>query len=160
IPDRRDPQPRRRRARHLLAGCWDRDPAGSRKISVDDNPQADIGQHFDAVADRINSEALNGRRVLVYCKAGVSRSATLVLAYLVKHAGLSLREAHSVCKRRRPFIRPNAGFWRQLCTFELSRRGEQSVKMVQSAEDGLIPDLYKDELASGSAGGLCWIALK
>ncbi|XP_069835371.1 dual specificity protein phosphatase 13A-like isoform X2 [Dendropsophus ebraccatus] len=52
-------------------------------------------------------------RLLVHCVVGISRSATLVLAYLMIHHQLSLVQAiHTVQKNR--WISPNAGFLRQL----------------------------------------------
>jgi hypothetical protein len=56
--------------------------------------------------------------VLVHCAAGVSRSATVVIAYLVQHAGMSLRDAALAVKSQRPIAYPNAGFWRTLLAFE------------------------------------------
>ena len=46
------------------------------------------------------------RSCLVHCSAGMSRSATLVLAYLVRHVGMSLLDALSHTKARRPLVSP------------------------------------------------------
>ena len=48
--------------------------------------------------------------VLVHCLAGRSRSATIVLAYLVTRRGLTLYEAYQFLQARRPSISPNLGF--------------------------------------------------
>lgn len=66
------------------------------RISVYDDPNEDLYQHFDQCADAIANEALRGGRSVVYCKNGRSRSATICLAYLMKHQGLSLAEAFQV----------------------------------------------------------------
>nr|CAD7393552.1 unnamed protein product [Timema cristinae] len=61
-----------------------------------------------------------GRRrgcVFVHCNAGVSRSAALVIAYLMKQ-GLSFKEAHSHLKKARSVIKPNSGFVAQLLMYE------------------------------------------
>uniref|UniRef100_A0A8C2AT98 Tyrosine specific protein phosphatases domain-containing protein n=1 Tax=Cyprinus carpio TaxID=7962 RepID=A0A8C2AT98_CYPCA len=52
-------------------------------------------------------------RVLVHCAVGVSRSASLVLAYLMIHQHLSLLEAIKTVKEHR-WIFPNRGFLKQL----------------------------------------------
>lgn len=52
--------------------------------------------------------------VLVHCAAGVSRSATLVIAYLMTRKKMSFLEAHFFVKERRPIIRPNDGFMQKL----------------------------------------------
>ncbi|CAG0920074.1 unnamed protein product [Notodromas monacha] len=55
---------------------------------------------------------------LVHCNAGVSRSAAVVIAYLMKSEGMTYRSAHDYLKSLRPCIRPNDGFIRQLLEYE------------------------------------------
>jgi len=57
---------------------------------------------------------------------------------------MSLRQAHQHVKTRRPVIRPNLGFWRQLMEYEKKVRGSKSVALVRSSI-GLIPDVYEHE---------------
>lgn len=52
--------------------------------------------------------------VLVHCNAGVSRSASIVIAYLILNDNLSFENAHEIVKKARPCIRPNDGFMVQL----------------------------------------------
>ncbi|XP_037796407.1 dual specificity protein phosphatase 18-like [Penaeus monodon] len=99
------------------------------------------------IADKIEEVRRRGGRVLVHCVAGVSRSPALVLAYLVKHCDMSLREAFLHARKARPNIRPNAGFFAQLIEFEREVRGGASVTLVRDAALGLaIPDVCEDEL--------------
>nr|CDS32333.1 dual specificity protein phosphatase 14 [Hymenolepis microstoma] len=100
------------------------------QICVEDLESTDLGAHFDAVADRIAREARKGGRSLVHCIAGVSRSPTLVLAYLVKHAHMTLAEAYDHVRGLRPCICPNIGFWRQLIAYEIARRGVSSLRVT------------------------------
>lgn len=113
-------------------------------IPIPDSPAAPLGEHFDQVADKIQLEAAHGGRTLVHCKAGVSRSAALCMAYLMKHRQVSLLEAHGWLKARRPLVRPNRGFWEQLIRYEMELRGSNSVSMVSSSM-GDIPDIYEEE---------------
>lgn len=53
-------------------------------------------------------------KVLVHCRMGVSRSATAVIAYLMKRFDWSVDKAHQYVKLRRTQICPNRGFIRQL----------------------------------------------
>lgn len=62
-------------------------------------------------------------RVLVHCAVGVSRSASVVLAYLMIHRRLGLLEAILRVKERR-WIFPNRGFLRQLRALEAELREE------------------------------------
>jgi protein-tyrosine phosphatase len=55
---------------------------------------------------------------MVHCLAGVSRSVSLVLAYLIKHRGMTYRDAYDLIKGRRRIIHPNDGFIEQLKRFE------------------------------------------
>ena len=59
----------------------------------------------------------NGR-VFVHCQAGISRSATICLAYLMRTNRVKLDEAFEFVKQRRSIISPNFSFMGQLLQFE------------------------------------------
>lgn len=61
------------------------------KLWIDDVPEEDLFPHFDVVADQIHAVIQDGANVLVHCVAGVSRSASICLAYLTKYHFRSLR---------------------------------------------------------------------
>lgn len=63
-----------------------------------------------------------GGRVLVHCYVGRSRSAALVLAFLMARRGMPLREAMATLRRVRPQARPNSGFYRELVEYEAQLR--------------------------------------
>lgn len=115
------------------------------RIRLQDNPTCNIGIHFDLVADKIDKVRRERGKVFVHCIAGISRSATLVLAYLMKYHKMKLIDAHAYVKKRRPLIRPNAGFWKDLVDFEKKLFHKNTVDMVES-KIGLVPSIYKDEL--------------
>ena len=114
------------------------------KTMIDDSPTANLQAEFDRVADLIEDVKKRSGRVLVHCVAGVSRSASLCLAYLMKYHGMTLLEAHSLLKKARPIIRPNLGFWKQLVEYENLLFGCNSVRMIESPI-GFIPDIYKTQ---------------
>lgn len=70
------------------------------------------------------------KAVLVHCEAGISRSATTVIAYLVKHHGMSLLEAYQHTKERRRIINPNTGFLNQLRIFAASVHPDKELDPV------------------------------
>ncbi|XP_016307395.1 dual specificity protein phosphatase 18 [Sinocyclocheilus anshuiensis] len=113
-------------------------------VPVSDDPESRLCDYFDTVADKIQHVSDEDGRVLLHCNAGVSRSATLCLAYLMKHRCLTLAEAHALLKSLRPIVRPNSGFWRQLIEYELKLHGKNTVSMINSPV-GHIPDLYERE---------------
>ncbi|XP_023937070.1 dual specificity protein phosphatase 14 [Bicyclus anynana] len=111
-----------------------------------DTPNSDMHPYMERVADLINEVVSRNETVLVHCVAGVSRSVTLCLAYLVKWQKMTLRDAYHHLKQRRPQIRPNTGFFKQLIKFEERLFSEASVKMVYcEAIDKEIPDVYEPD---------------
>jgi len=101
--------------------------------------------YFDRCADKIKQVRDKGGKTLVHCVAGVSRSASICLAFLMKYCKMTLKESYNHVKSRRPIIRPNAGFFRQLIEYEKKLFGRTSVSMVSSSM-GLIPDVYKEDV--------------
>lgn len=66
------------------------------------------------------------------------RSATLVLAYLMKYQKMKLIDAHAYVKARRPLIRPNSGFWKDLVDFERKLFQKNTIEMVDSKFGGYL----------------------
>lgn len=56
--------------------------------------------------------------MLVHCQAGISRSPTIVIAYLMKKFNLKLDDAYSQVRSKRPIISPNLVFYSQLMDYE------------------------------------------
>lgn len=63
------------------------------QVPVLDKGDIDLKHYFDEVADLIEQVRQSDGCTMVHCVAGVSRSASLCLAYLIKHTGMTLREA-------------------------------------------------------------------
>ena len=62
-------------------------------VSELDSPTANLKQHFKACHRFLNNAFAQGGRVLVHCYAGISRSATIIISWLMKEQGLSLSAA-------------------------------------------------------------------
>uniref|UniRef100_A0A4X2KYJ4 Dual specificity phosphatase 21 n=1 Tax=Vombatus ursinus TaxID=29139 RepID=A0A4X2KYJ4_VOMUR len=115
------------------------------QVPVADTPLSRLYDFFDPIADKIHTVGMQQGRTLLHCAAGVSRSAALCLAYLMKYHSMSLLDAHTWTKSCRPIIRPNSGFWEQLIHYEFKLYGKNTVRMVNSPF-GVIPDVYEKEV--------------
>ena len=97
------------------------------RVPIYDSPAEDAAEHFDAVLDFIASRLHYGG-VLVHCNRGVSRSATFVVAHLMKTRALEPLSALELVRATRPQAEPNVAFLKQLdvlhTELEASRRRE------------------------------------
>jgi len=89
-----------------------------KNIHIADKYGTNICKHFDETAEFIHKHISEGKAVLVHCKGGRSRSATIMLAYLMKYQGYTLKDAYIYVKSKRSIIQPNIGFWKQLVEYE------------------------------------------
>ena len=95
-----------------------------KKIIIFDFESQNISTYFDEAYEFID-EALNDEKnaVLVHCNAGISRSASFIIAYLMKkNLFKSYREALNYTRRKRAIVSPNKGFERQLIGLEKKRK--------------------------------------
>lgn len=122
------------------------DETGYLRVPVKDSRETDLDRYFNEVADRIEEESQRNGITLVHCVVGVSRSASLCLAYLIKYHRMSLKDAYQHIKARRPQIRPNVAFVKQLMEFEFKQTGRRSVSLVYCHSlDQELPDIYEPE---------------
>ncbi|XP_073775168.1 dual specificity phosphatase 29-like [Danio rerio] len=83
-------------------------------VPASDIPSFNISKYFSTAADFIHTALSQaGGKVLVHCAMGLSRSATLVLAYLMIQQNMSLVQAITAVSEHRN-ISPNPGFLEQL----------------------------------------------
>uniref|UniRef100_A0A6P8RBP2 Dual specificity protein phosphatase n=1 Tax=Geotrypetes seraphini TaxID=260995 RepID=A0A6P8RBP2_GEOSA len=98
-------------------------------IEAYDEPSFEISVFFQQAANFIKRGLdTPGGRVLVHCAMGVSRSAALVLAYLMIHENLTLVNAIKIVNSHRD-ICPNPGFLRQLRNLDISLNEERKKKL-------------------------------
>ncbi|KAF8879643.1 hypothetical protein CPB84DRAFT_1687860 [Gymnopilus junonius] len=87
------------------------------QIKLDDKEDEDVLAHLLPSIHFIQAELDKGRGVLVHCQAGVSRSATIVAAYIMYSRKVDPQVALDLIKQVRPSIEPNQGFLSQLELF-------------------------------------------
>ncbi|CAM2116875.1 unnamed protein product [Caretta caretta] len=89
-----------------------------KRLPATDNSRQDLRQYFEEAFEFIEEAHQRGKGVLIHCQAGVSRSATIVIAYLMKHTLMTMSDAYKYVKGKRPIISPNLNFMGQLLEFE------------------------------------------
>ncbi|KAG6611486.1 Dual specificity phosphatase [Phytophthora cinnamomi] len=89
-------------------------------VKLPDKPEANIARFFDAAyefiaqAERLTAADGKPCRVLVHCTQGISRSATLVILYVMRAYHWSLAQAFNFTRSGRGVVVPNEGFLRAL----------------------------------------------
>ncbi len=96
-----------------------------KQLHAADNGYQNLKQYFDEAFEFIDSARRAGGAVLIHCQAGVSRSPTIALAYLIKHCPMSMVDAYRYVKSRRSIISPNLNFMGQLLEFEQALKQQQ-----------------------------------
>lgn len=107
--------------RHILNVTWevtnefeDSDDFTYHRCVVADKESEDIARYFEECWAFIDDAFRQGSSVLVHCAQGVSRSATIVVSYLVGACGWRLPAAYAHVQRHREVVDINRGFYRQL----------------------------------------------
>ncbi|EAU80942.1 hypothetical protein CC1G_03118 [Coprinopsis cinerea okayama7 len=107
---------------HVLDAPWlplsDNEGFNGYKISILDHDAEDLRPHLESACNHIDKALRGGKNVLVHCQQGVSRSASIVIAYLIRNHGMTFDNAHSLLKRKRPCVKPNPGFVKALQEWE------------------------------------------
>ncbi|KAK4047764.1 tyrosine/serine/threonine protein phosphatase pps1 [Microbotryomycetes sp. JL221] len=136
--------------------------------NVADDGIDSIRPHMDTALDFIEQARWQGGKVLVHCRVGVSRSASIVIAYLMKFIELDLASSYLLTRSRRLniLIQPNLPFMAVLHAFEadLLRQRRKLARQESSSHADQDADEQEDEQTLGRAGlkpsnRLTWNAL-
>jgi len=97
--------------------------------------------------------------VLVHCMAGISRSATVCIAFLMKHMNWDLQKAFDFLKDKRPCVAPNLSFMGQLLAFQRQlypKRESNNDDDIQTKKlKSLSPEHCVDERPPTVANDIC-----
>lgn len=86
-------------------------------VVIDDLSGQDILSHIADSVKFIHKHRITGYNVYVHCQMGISRSSTIVCAYLMSYFNLEVQEALKFVKSKRKCADPNHGFIQQLHQF-------------------------------------------
>ncbi|BFU19841.1 leucine rich repeat and phosphatase domain containing protein [Entamoeba histolytica HM-1:IMSS-B] len=87
-------------------------------IDIGDLASEAIDQYFAKCFSFMETIIEGGGSILIHCHAGISRSSTVLIAYLMYKKMWRYKEAVTFVKKKRPIISPNTGFEKQLLSFE------------------------------------------
>lgn len=129
-------------------------PIQYKKFNWTHNQENLIPDFRDAFAF-IDEARSNGHSVLIHCQCGVSRSASLVIGYVMKEKNMNLNDAYEYVKNQSKWISPNMSLVYQLVDFEMqtsaqSHSRNNSLKSllespkVQEARDNLSKSVAKE----------------
>lgn len=79
----------------------------------------------------------SGGKVLIHCQAGVSRSATITIAYILKHTRMTMIDTYKYVKGKRSIISPNFNFMGQLMEYERELNVGNSPRILQPKLHGI-----------------------
>jgi len=121
------------------------------RVDVEDIGREPIDAYFDEAAEFIHSWITREQPVLVHCRAGVSRSGSIVIAFLMRYMNYSLHDAFFMVRSHRNIVTPNVQFMEKLCDYEeLIRKTDATVDVAKyeawfnAHEQAAVPDLVPE----------------
>jgi len=97
------------------------------QIVMNDRGDTDLERVLEKAIPFIEEGQEDGNTILVHCKVGQNRSATVLIAYLMKRHGKNLYEAHKEVKTKRPLVQINRGYAQKLLELEKEIYGKNSL---------------------------------
>jgi hypothetical protein len=93
-------------------------PISVYKINIDDSPTSSLKPYFSQSYNFMLDAMNKNQNILVFCRAGMSRSAAIVIYFLMKRYNISYYDGYRFVKSKRTLIEPNEGFVEQLLSEE------------------------------------------
>ncbi|XP_066922104.1 dual specificity protein phosphatase 6-like [Clytia hemisphaerica] len=106
------------------------------RLAVKDDWTGYLADHFAEAYDFIDKAIKENGRVLVHCVGGISRSSTIIIAYLMLKYDYSLNKAFDMVKIKKTNIAPNFNFMGQLLELERKRQDSASLYPPGSISPG------------------------
>ncbi|GAU93359.1 hypothetical protein RvY_05312 [Ramazzottius varieornatus] len=108
------------------------------QIPIQDCLGENLAAYFDDAIEFIEKARRNNFGCLVHCRAGISRSVTVTVAYLMQKYSVPMNSAYDFVKRKKANVSPNFNFMGQLLEFERRLNITANCRAVpQSADEGI-----------------------
>ena len=101
-----------------------------KRIPACDYSCFELQPYFPEITDFIHQSLSSQGIIIVHCLMGVSRSATAVIAYLIRFKGLTADKAYDLVREKRTIASPNDGFLNQLKKYE-----RQFIRLEENEEE-------------------------
>ncbi|EIE76741.1 hypothetical protein G6F57_000111 [Rhizopus arrhizus] len=101
---------------------------GYHKLNWEHN-QDNLVLELQKAVDIIDKARSAGQNILVHCQCGIARSATVIIAYVMKTMRLSMQDAYDFVKKTSPVISPNLGLLFQLREYEQTLKTNKSTTL-------------------------------
>ncbi|XP_066969714.1 serine/threonine/tyrosine-interacting protein B-like [Macrobrachium rosenbergii] len=104
-------------------------------IDMADSCLENLISHISECRDFIDECLAAGGKCLVHGNLGISRSAAVVIAYVMEKKMLTYKEALEFVQNRRYCINPNDGFKHQLIEYEAIYKAQQTLMNGQCSQE-------------------------
>jgi hypothetical protein len=106
------------------------------RLSVEDNLEPAeleaLYRYLDKATQFIHANIMQGRRVLVHCFAGKQRSASVIVAYMIRYFRMNLEDASRTIQSKRPIV------FEPLCNFRPTlEKFHMFIRMEKKRKDAL-----------------------
>ncbi|CAJ0959650.1 unnamed protein product, partial [Mesorhabditis belari] len=113
------------------------------RIPVNDNYQEKLLPYFVQAFNFLEKVRERGAVVLIHCLAGISRSPTVAISYIMRHKKMGSDEAYRFVKSKRESISPNFNFMGQLLEYERILRDDE--KILPQKSDSTAPSFAQKQ---------------
>ena len=118
------------------------------QLAIDDKENENFEPFWQQIMEFMQCINKDENRLFVHCEMGISRSATICIAYLMKTRKMTLYDAYFYVLDRRRICRPNSAFLKQLEKYEKSLFGKSTLQRVEEE----IRQIYFKKLSSQQQG--------
>jgi len=96
-------------------------------VSLSDFGDTPLAKKFKKCFQFLDDAKFKGQKALCHCQAGINRSPTIVIGYLMKSEGWTLKKSYGHVKDKRPIISPHENYFKQLLKLEMELFGVNSM---------------------------------
>ena len=129
-------------------------------VDVDDTEKASdaeaLFQAFQGATDFIQTALDDHKNILVHCMGGISRSSSMICAYLIFRYEMSVTEAVKLVRSARPVATPNGAFvdqlekWKSVCLTSCTSNIDASVVSNNGEKEEISISLAKKQKTDNS----------